>query len=244
MLINRAGLLCNLTVDEHGWQSLQHRLVEFCGEIEQKEFQQAIWKAEALPVNEGLTIPAQVNYVGKAANLYNLGYDYHGSVAVITNTLRTTWLYEKVRLRGGAYGGTCAFDRHSGVFSYLSYRDPNVMETLESYAGSANFLISLDLSQAELVKSIIGTIGEMDTYLLPDAKGYTSMVRYLTGDTNEERQQRRAQVLGTTREDFGKFGEVLEAMNATGRVVVMGAQEAIQRVNSQQPGFLAVEKVL
>jgi Zn-dependent M16 (insulinase) family peptidase len=84
----------------------------------------------------------------------------------------------------------------------------------------------------------------MDTYLLPDAKGYTSMVRYLTGDTDEERQQRRAQVLGTTREDFGKFGEVLEAMNATGRVVVMGAQEAIQRVNSQQPGFLAVEKVL
>ena len=118
------------------------------------------------------------------------------------------------------------------------------METLHNYAGTGNFLRHLDLSQAELTKSIIGVIGDMDTYLLPDAKGFTSMVRFLTGDTDEIRQIRRDQVLGTTSDDFRSFGDVLEALNSTGRVVVMGSADAIERANSQQAGFLTVEKVL
>jgi hypothetical protein len=70
------------------------------------------------------------------------------------------------------------------------------------------------------------------------------MVRFLTGDKDEIRQTRRDQVLGTTSEHFRSFGEVLEALKSTGRVVVMGSADAIERANSQQAGFLTVEKVL
>lgn len=244
VLITRAGMLCNLTIDGSGWQAIQPRLAEFLNTIPIKSLHPAAWVLQEMPTNEGLTIPAQVNYVGKAGNLYELGYQLHGSVAVISNYLRTTWLYERVRLQGGAYGASCAFDLRSGVFSYLSYRDPNVLETLQNYAGTGNFLRNLDLSQAELTKSIIGVIGEMDTYLLPDAKGYTSMLRFLTGDSEEIRQIRRDQVMATRQKDFQSFGEVLEAMNSTGRVVVMGAHDAIERANSQQGDFLTVQKVL
>ncbi len=244
LLINRTGILSNLTLDGPGWQAIQPRLEKFLQGIPENPFTPAMWIPPVLPINEGLTIPAQVNYVGKAGDLYDLGYQLHASVAVISNYLRTTWLYERVRLQGGAYGGTCSFDLRSGVFSYLSYRDPNLLETLHNYAGTGNFLRHLDLSQAELTKSIIGVIGDMDTYLLPDAKGFTSMVRFLTGDKDEIRQTRRDQVLGTTSEHFRSFGEVLEALKSTGRVVVMGSADAIERANSQQAGFLTVEKVL
>lgn len=74
---------------------------------------------------------AQVNYVGKAANLYrDAGYQLSGSAYVINKHLGTTWLWDRVRVSGGAYGGFSDFDTHSGMFSYLSYRDPNLTKTV------------------------------------------------------------------------------------------------------------------
>jgi hypothetical protein len=119
---------------------------------------------------------------------------------VINNFLRTTWLWERVRVQGGAYGGSCSFDRRSGVFNFLSYRDPNLLATLENYDRASHFLRKVDLSQDELTKSIIGVIGDLDAYQLPDTKGYTSMARYLAGDTDAERQRMRDEVLSTIRE--------------------------------------------
>jgi presequence protease len=81
---------------------------------------------------KGLTIPAQVNFVGKGANLFQLGYQLHGSAYVINNHLNGTWLWEKIRVQGGAYGGF-TFDSQSGVFNFLSYRDPNLLQSLEIY---------------------------------------------------------------------------------------------------------------
>jgi Zn-dependent M16 (insulinase) family peptidase len=182
--------------------------------------------------------------VAKGANLYEGGYALHGSVSVITNYLRTTWLWERVRVQGGAYGGFCLFDRHSGVFSYLSYRDPNLLDTLENYDQTSQYLRDLDLSEGELTKSIIGAIGRMDTHQLPDAKGYTSMVRHLVGEEDEDRQRLRDEVLSTTRKDFADFAGVLQQVADQGRVVVMGSQEAIEQANEAQDGWLEVTKVL
>jgi Zn-dependent M16 (insulinase) family peptidase len=191
-----------------------------------------------------LTIPAKINYVGKGANLYKLGYNLHGSHLVITNFLRTTWLWEKVRVQGGAYGGFCRFDPHSGVFNYLSYRDPNLLSTLDNYNGSSQFLQQVDLSKAEITRSIIGAIGQIDAYQLPDAKGYTSMIRYLIGLTDEFRQQLRDEVLSTTSVNFRAFAEVLQQVNEKGLVVVLGSQEAITEANAGRGDWLKVQKVL
>lgn len=67
--------------------------------------------------------PVQVNYVGKAANLYeDAGYELHGAAYVINNSLGMTHIWDRVRVMGGAYGGFCSFDSYSGMFQYLSYR--------------------------------------------------------------------------------------------------------------------------
>ena len=193
----------------------------------------ATWKPDFSNENEGLTIPAQVNYVGKGANLYYLGYKLSGSVAAITRYLGMTWLWEKVRVQGGAYGGFSVFDLKSGLFNYLSYRDPNLVSTLENYDGTAQFLKDLELSDEELTKIIIGAIGGLDTYRLPDAKGYTSMSRYLTHISDEFLQQYRDEVLATTQDDFKDFTNSLTKAKRSGQIVVLGSEDAIKEANEK-----------
>ncbi|MEM7346160.1 MAG: insulinase family protein [Chloroflexota bacterium] len=244
-LINQNAMFCNVTLDEANWQILQPKLADFTATLPAAPVTQHRWPAQPLPSHEGLTIPAQVNYVGKGANLYDLGYEMDGSISVIANYLRTSWLWEKIRVQGGAYGGFCSFDSESGVFSYLSYRDPNLLKTLDNYDQTANFLRNLDLSDDEVTKSIIGSIGSLDSYQLPDAKGYSSMARYLIGYTDEDRQARRDQILGTTAADFKAFADILDQVNTHGQVVVLGSQEAISEATEARGGhWLEVTKVL
>ncbi len=178
-------------------------------------------------------MPAQVNYVGKGADLYAHGYTAHGSVSVITNYLRTSYLWDKVRAQGGAYGAFCRFGRQSGVFTFLSYRDPNLTATLDVYDRAPAFLRKAELSQDELVKNIIGAIGALDAYQLPDAKGFTSLARALLGETDERRQAYRDEVLGTTVADVRRFADVLDAVAENGRVVVLGGEEAVQAASAE-----------
>ncbi|MCX6044703.1 MAG: peptidase M16, partial [Chloroflexi bacterium] len=191
-----------------------------------------------------LIIPAQVNYVGKGANIYDLGYHYHGSINVITNFIRTSWLWEKVRMQGGAYGAFASFSKQSGILTFLSYRDPNLLNTLAVYDQTASILRTADLNDDELTKNIIGAIGGIDAYQLPDAKGYSSLMRTLLGETEADRQQTRDEILSTSARDFKAFADVLDAVKEQGRVVVMGSQEALEAANAERHGWLKLQKVM
>ncbi len=244
LLVNRQGMIGNVTLDRQNWVMVRPEFGRVFGTIPAFEGSTVPWIPAQTTIGEGLTIPAQVNYVGKGANLYDLGYVPDGSINVIQNYLRTSWLWDRVRVQGGAYGGFCMFDRHSGVFTYLSYRDPNTGKTLDNYDGTAGFLRSLDLSQEELAKSIIGSIGSIDAYQLPDAKGYTSMVRYLLHDSDETRQRIREQVMATSVADFKNFAEVLEGVAQKGQVVILGSQEALETIITERPNLLKIQPVL
>jgi len=182
---------------------------------------------------DGIVVPTQVNYVGKGGNLYESGYDFHGSALVISKLLGATYLWDKVRVSGGAYGGFCRFDPRSGDFKYLSYRDPNLGKTLEAYDGAPTFLKDLDLGEDELTKAIIGCMGDIDAYLLPDAKGYQSMLRYLLGEDDAYRQKVRDEILGTKPEDFKNFAEALKPVAEKGGICVVGSSEACEEAKEQ-----------
>ncbi|MCA9875066.1 MAG: insulinase family protein, partial [Anaerolineales bacterium] len=98
LLVNRQNLIVNVTLDGENYAQFQPQLADFLAAFPAKPGELLTWQPDFSRQNEGLTIPAQVNYVGKGANLYELGYKLHGSVAVINNYLRTTWLWEKVRV--------------------------------------------------------------------------------------------------------------------------------------------------
>jgi presequence protease len=101
-----------------------------------------------------------------------------------------------------------------------------------------------DLDEAELTRNIIGTIGEVDTYRLPDAKGFASMQRHLIGDSDEARQRMREEILSTTTADIRHFADAVAQVAAHGRVVVIGSAQAIEAANAERQGFLSVSKVL
>jgi len=233
-LVNRSTLLCNVTVDAPIWDRFKPQLDSFLSALASTNTKLSTFDIQLAQTKEGLTIPAQVNYVGKGANLYDLGYEYDGSAEVIVRYLRIAYLHEKIRVQGGAYGAFSILDDATGTFTYLSYRDPNVPATIENFDKAAAFLRGLDssrLSDGELTKAIIGAIGDIDAYQLPDAKGYTSMLRYLTNRTDALRQKTREEVLSTNGEDFIAFGEVLEKAAESDAVTVLGSQNALESAN-------------
>jgi presequence protease len=244
LLVNRTGMLCNVTIDAANWRRFEPELASFLTALPSSSVAQSSWQVGEGPSFEALTIPASVNYVGKGANLYRLGFRPSGAAHVVAKYLRTTWLWEKVRVEGGAYGGLCVLDHRSGNFTFLSYRDPNLLETLDVYDQTPGFLKRSALDDAELRRSIIGTIGDIDAYQLPDAKGYTSMQHYLAGETDEIRQLRRDEILGARVAHFRAFADALADLTGHGRVVVLGSEQAIRAVDALRPGLLHVSRVM
>jgi Zn-dependent M16 (insulinase) family peptidase len=244
LLLNRASMIVNVTLDSASYGTFHPALAALIEALPAAITGSSAFNIQPARPNEGLTITAQVNYVGKGANLYALGYEPHGSVHVIRRYLGTTWLWDKIRTQGGAYGGFSTFDIATGTFAYLSYRDPNLLASLDSYDATPAFLRSLDLSESELTKTIIGASGMLDPYLLPDAKGWTSMIRHLTNYTDEERQRIRDEVLGASITDFKRFADVLERVAQKGEVVVLGSAGAIEKANQERAGLLEVKKVM
>ncbi len=242
LLVDRTALVVNVTTEAGLWKAFEPKLADFVAGLPAVEAPVHTWTASA-PADEGLTFPAQVNYVAKGANLYSLGYRHTGATVVAMRHLNTTYLWDKVRVQGGAYGGSSSFDPFSGSFVFTSYRDPNLLETLAAYDGAANYLRE-GIGEQDLVRSIIGAIGAIDTYRLPDAKGFTSLMWELTGNTEENRQRRREEILGATSADAKRFADVLEQVAAQGRVVVLGSEGAIKEANAERADFLKVTKVL
>lgn len=243
-ILNRRGLTLNLTATAEQRDQLQGLAAGLGARLPEHGIPgEADWfgKKTDFARQEALLLPAQVHYVGKAVNLFEAGYSWHGSAAVILKYLRTGYLWEKVRVQGGAYGCVCGLDRMDGAFFMVSYRDPNIMQTLDVYDAAGSYLASSALSKEELSASIVGAIGELDRYMLPDAKGAAAFTRMLNGDSEELRQQLREEILGTTPAHFKRFGEALEAFAAKGRICAMGGN-ALEKV-AKERGW-NIEKLL
>lgn len=230
LVVTRDGLVLNLTADPDQCAGVEKLFPALADALPTGAAPAADRTPGALPGVEGLTLPAQVNYVGKTVNLAQAGYAYHGAHLAAVKHARMGYLWERIRVRGGAYGAFCFLDRFAGTLSLVSYRDPAVSGTLESFDGLAPYLATLDLSPAEFDKSIIGAAGDADPYLLPDAQGHTSLLRHLTGDTDEERARRRTELLDARIGDLRSLGEAMQPLMANGDIVVLGSAEAVEEL--------------
>ncbi len=233
-LINRSSMLVNVTLDHANTQSILPIVSDFLRQLPDRPVSMAVWTPVVPAQPEGLTAPSPVNYISKGANLYKLGYKLHGSALVICNLLYTTWIWKCIHAQGGAYSAFPYFNNDTGTFSNVSYRDPNLLATLDNFDKSADFLRELDLNEDELIKAIIGAIGGLDYYQLPDEKGFTSLTRAVAGDTEEARQRLRDQALATTVADVKAFADMLDLVKQYGQVVVMGSDQAINAAKAER----------
>ena len=185
----------------------------------------------AAPEDEGFVVPTQVSYVGKGGLLYKEGESTTGSTMVISKFLRTGYLWDNIRVIGGAYGSFCQFTGIDGFFSFLSYRDPNLSKTIDVYDATSDVLTNdliknLQANPEQLEKAIIGTIGSMDGPKSNDQKGWISLQRWLKNESPERRQRLRDEVLNTTARDFQDFAERLRELN--GSVAVVSSKSAVE----------------
>lgn len=163
-LLTKSKMVINLSADGQTLQDIQPSIDRFLSALPEGD-ESAVsslesWKADMpsfAASNEGFVVPTQVNYVGKGGRVYQPGERASGATSVVARSLRTGYLWDNVRVIGGAYGGFCRFSPLTGTFSYLSYRDPNLLGTIENYDGAAEFLTTLDITDEALAQAIIGT---------------------------------------------------------------------------------------
>lgn len=174
--------------------------------------------------DEGFVVPTQVSYVGKGGRLYDVGESVSGASYVVSKFLSTGYMWDNVRVMGGAYGGFAQFQPRDGVFTFLSYRDPNLAGTIDVYDRASEALLSsaadLENDPDALATAIIGAIGDMDGALSPDQKGGLQFKRWLTRESPAQRQKFRDEILNAKPSDFKDFAERLKALKDQSSAVV------------------------
>ncbi len=235
LLMNKDAAILNVTAEEELIKKSLDGLKDLAGIFPEPETSRITWKWCCVPGNEAMYIPARVNYVGCAVNLEAGRYSFHGASLAATRLLRAGWLWDKIRVQGGAYGAFGSYDHFCNVMAFASYRDPNIADTLDVFAGSGEYLSSPDQDLEEVEKAVIGAIGEMDSYQLPDAKGFSSMIRLLTNISDEYRQKIRDEIMNTGLEDFQAFGRALSIAfkEDKGVICILGSKEHIEQYREQ-----------
>jgi Zn-dependent M16 (insulinase) family peptidase len=187
------------------------------------------------PRQEGFVVPTQVNFVAQGGGLFKFGERVSGHDQVIVRYLSNSYMWDNVRVMGGAYGGSCSISPVSGTFMCSSYRDPNLENTLKVFNGVDKFLEAAKLNEKEIEPLIIGAVADLDKPMAPSTQGRVSMTRYLSGQTLEARQRRRNEMLGTKLQDFRHFAKQLEEREISFKACIFGSKAAFAEANDRLP---------
>ena len=235
-LLSGSSAVVNVTVDGKALGPMRGEIEGLLASLPAGTYGPMTWRPLDRPANEGLIVPSQVNFVAKGTGILDFTSRPNGTALAVSHWLTLAWLIPKIREQGGAYGASMELDRRSGYLALSSYRDPNLLETLATYDDAGSFLQALELNDSDLTRSIIGSLNGIDPYQLPGAKGFTSLTRYLIGQTETERQQLRDQLFATTVADFRSFADVMDGVRDRGQIVVMGAEETLLAANRTRGG--------
>jgi hypothetical protein len=197
------------------------------------ELLSTLFPGKTIASHEGYAIPSMVNYVGFGGALFGPGDRVSGSTSVVTRYLSTGYMWDHVRVLGGAYGGFARFSESSGRFAYLSYRDPNLAKTLDVYHHAGEHLSETEVASEEILQAIIASIGDLDSPMSPDQQGFVSFSRYLGGVTLQDRQDYRDEILRTSPDDFKTLAAKLKKLREEGHIVVFGSQQALETANQE-----------
>ncbi|MDX9976871.1 MAG: insulinase family protein [Candidatus Cloacimonadales bacterium] len=177
--------------------------------------------------NEAFLTPGKVQYVCKGYNFRALGYDYNGSMRVMRTIARLDYLWNNIRVLGGAYGAHFSLS-FAGTLYAGSYRDPNLKESLIIYDKIADFLQNLDINNRELTKYILGTISDFDQPETPATTGDNADRYYFSNISNKFLQQNRDEILATQLEDIKNLAPVLNDVMNKNRYCVFGSEGKIK----------------
>ena len=227
VIFRKENLIVNSTCDEEEFKALEPIIKDFSFELSDKDYSYSVTEVVPEQKNEGVAVASQVQYVCRSGD-YTLDYhEYCGPMQVVQMILSYEYLWLNVRVKGGAYGcgGRLA---KNGYMTLSSYRDPNCKATNEVFHGIPEFLRNFNVDEREMTKYIIGTMGNMDSPLTPNAKGLRSLGLALRNITIEDLAKERKEVINTSQADIQALAKVFEDLLAQGHICVIGGEKKLE----------------
>lgn len=240
-LFSTQGLVIGLTTTEDIYSKFALQFMDFAGKLPAADHQPVAEPTLPVCQQEGFILPgSQVQYVACGSNFRRAGYDYHGSMEVLSSVVSLDYLWNRVRVQGGAYGSGIGM-RRNGDLWFTSYRDPHLQRTLDVYREVAGYLRTFAASEREMMKYLIGTIANLDAYFTPSQKGEIALRRYFSGITHEDIQREREQILTTKITDLHNYADMLEAVIANACICAIGSES---KINERRQLFKKVERLI
>ena len=180
------------------------------------------------PRKEGILIPAQISFATVGGELSRAGLSYDGTASVLSNILTFAYLWNAVRVQGGAYGVSASIS-YTGRVAMSSYRDPDAAHSLSAYRETQAFVRDFVQGDEDLTRYIISTIGQMSPLTTPRQKGVVEDIRWFSGITLDSRRKERERIIGMKKEDLLKWLPALRQAAEDGTVCVVGYQAVLDK---------------
>jgi Zn-dependent M16 (insulinase) family peptidase len=168
-----------------------------------------------------------VQYVSQAYDYEKLGFPYSGKLLAVQNFLSSGYLWNSIRVQGGAYGALLMI-RDDGVLNLLSYRDPNLKETLAAYRGVGEYLRTAGFTKSDVENNVISAVADLDRPLPPIVSGEIAVKQYISGVTQEDKQRERDELLAADAADFRAAGDLFDAVVDKNCICVFGNADKLQ----------------
>ena len=231
LIFNKNNLVIGYTANEDGYERLTKPFADFVEKLDATEVSPCKRNLKITKKNEGLKTSAQIQYVARTGNFKKEGYEYTGVFRTLENIMDYGYLWENIRVKGGAYGCMSGYSFGGNVY-FCSYRDPNLDKTNDIYEGIPEYLRNFNESDRDILKYIIGTISTLDRPKTAKGKGDAALRFYLSSITMDMVQKERDEVMSLSNEKINKLGDIIEAVLAQDNICVVGNAGKIEECKS------------
>ena len=227
LIFRKDGLVVGVTCEEDDYRSFAENLNLMLKELSAEKHPSVQYAFETKSLNEGLMTQGKVQYVAQGYNFIKLGYPYTGSLQVLRTISKYNYLWNRIRVQGGAYGAFSGFEKNGNMFM-VSYRDPNLKETLKVYEEMHDYLKDFQIDEREMTKYIIGTVSKLDLPLTPFMKGERVIENYMRKITPEDLQKEREEILSTKQQDMRAMSDMMLELVKRQSYCVLGSEMKIK----------------
>jgi len=239
-IFNRSNLIMSFTSAEEDYPSFRNESQNLISILKSDPVENSQYNFELKPENEGLYFAGKVQSVYKVFNFRSLGYEYSGKMSNLGRIAQLEFLWGKIREQGGAYNVDSGFMKN-GMMYFGSGRDPNLVDTLDSFNQVADFLRSYTPTEREMRKYILGSVSNLDHPLSNQIKAQVSDSRYFAGMNQEHIQKLRDEVLSTTAADIRDFGDLVDEAMKKNCFAVVGGEE---KIRAHRDLFGSIESIM
>lgn len=238
-LFRSENMMISYTAARTGLEGMEENIQKLKDALFTEEVATGSCQIHCVKRNEGFQTSSKVQYVARAGNFMDHGCEYTGALQILKVILSYEYLWQNVRVKGGAYGCMSNFSRIGDGY-LVSYRDPNLEKTNEVYEGVVDYLKNFTVGDRDMTKYIIGTISNIDQPMTPAMKGDRSMNLYMNHVSEEMILSERAQILDATQEDIRALAEIVAAVLKDQLFCVIGNEEKIEE---QKDLFMEVRSI-